>query len=122
MIPSRSDINIDDSLDEQWAEENFFEKSKQEAELMFRDNALRYTDDLYAMGPKALVFYLEAAVDYIVSDHSSEDSGAVSCPIRHRSEARAIRENKGSEDCRRSSRRRAITRRFPRRGGTTMFR
>ena len=78
-LPTASDINVHDSLDERHACEVFLGKSVEEAEVLFRENALFYQEDLMWMGPVAFRFYVEGVIRYIQSDASLGDSDAVSC-------------------------------------------
>jgi hypothetical protein len=78
-VPTASDINVYDSLDERSACMHFLGKSLAEAEGLFRDNALYYQEDLMFMGPVAFRFYVPAFISYIRSNHSTGDSDAVSC-------------------------------------------
>ncbi len=64
-VPSASEINVFDSLDERAAVRYFCGKSLREAEELFRSNSLAYADDLMWMGPKAFAYYLKAASNYI---------------------------------------------------------
>ncbi len=78
-LPTVADINVYDSLDEQVAVRHFAGKTLDEAEALFRDNALRYQEDLMFMGPVAFRFYVPAYVDYLRSEASSGDPDAVNC-------------------------------------------
>lgn len=78
-IPTESEINVYDSLDEQWAVKNFLGKSLQEAEQLFQENFLRYQEDLMWMGPVAFAYYVQAAISYLLSEHSDRDACAASC-------------------------------------------
>jgi hypothetical protein len=75
--PTREEINVYNSLDEQYACENFLGKSLDEAESLFRDNALGYLEDLMWMGPAAFRYYALAAIAYIRSDHSRGDNDGI---------------------------------------------
>ena len=76
-LPTRQDINLHDSLDERHACKIFLGKSIEEAEALFRENALFYHEDLMWMGPVAFRFYVGAAIRYIQSEAASGDSDAV---------------------------------------------
>ena len=67
-IPSRSDINVFDTLDERDACEHFLGKNIDEAEALFREDFLCYQEDLMWMGPRAFRYYVHAAINYIHSD------------------------------------------------------
>lgn len=71
MIPTREDINIHDSLDEQTACENFLGKNLDEAEFLFRNSNV--FEDLMWMGPVAFRYYVQAAIRYVESDVSVGD-------------------------------------------------
>lgn len=88
-LPTEGEINVLDTLDERRAVENFLGKDLEEARSLFRENFLRYQEDLMFMGPKAFQFYVQAAIDYLCDPAASEDSDAVSsfCSvIEHRLE------------------------------------
>lgn len=76
-LPTRDEINVYDSLDEQWACSRFLGKSLSEAGELFRENALSAFEDLMWMGPVAFRFYLVAGIDYLRSEEASEDADAV---------------------------------------------
>ena len=78
-VPTASDINIYDSLDERAACEHFLGKDLEEAEAMFRANALYYQEDLMWMGPVAFRYYVPAFIRYIHSDDSQGDADAINC-------------------------------------------
>lgn len=80
-LPTREEINVHNSLDEQTACADFFGKTITQAELLFRENALIYQEDLMFMGPVAFCYYLPAFVRYICGEHSINDSDAISCFI-----------------------------------------
>jgi hypothetical protein len=77
-LPTESEINVHNSLDEQVACRHFFRRSLGEAEALFRDNSLYYSEDLMYMGPVAFRFYVCAAIRYIRSSCSENDSDFVS--------------------------------------------
>lgn len=77
-IPTESQINVFDSLDERWAVKNFSGKSLDEAEALFRENFLHYQEALMWMGPVAFAFYAKAAMQYLLSAQSTGDSDAAS--------------------------------------------
>ena len=76
-FPSAKDINVHDSLDERHACKIFLGKSIEEAEALFRENALAYHEDLMWMGPAAFRFYVAAAIRYIRTETASGDPDAV---------------------------------------------
>lgn len=78
-LPTAKEINVRDSLDERCACEHFLGKTVEEAELLFRENALFYQEDLMFMGPVAFCYYVPAYIRYLKSEHSKDDSDAVNC-------------------------------------------
>jgi hypothetical protein len=66
-LPTRKDINVYGSLDEQTESEHFFGKDLQAAELLFREDCGSYCEDLMWMGIKAFQLYVTAAIRYLVS-------------------------------------------------------
>src|SRR5262245_60363255 len=90
--PTREEINVYDSLDEQSAVRHFLGKNLEEAEALFRENSLYYTEDLVWMGPVAFRYYIRAAIQYIRSDAAMGDSSVVSgvaCALKSRLEHEA---------------------------------
>jgi hypothetical protein len=77
--PSAKQINVNDSLDEQLACKHFLCKTVEQAELLFRENALYYQEALGWMGPVAFRYYIFAFIRYVQSEHSAGDADAVSC-------------------------------------------
>ena len=80
-LPTRQEINLFNSLDEQQACRNFLGKSLDEAESLFRQNALGYSDDLRWMGISAFRFYVIAYFQYLQSLEAEGDSDGVSCLV-----------------------------------------
>ena len=78
-LPTAEDINVHDSLDERHACRVFFGKSIAEAEALFRENALFYSEDLLWMGPVGFQFYLAAYINYLLSPASAGDSDGINC-------------------------------------------
>ena len=76
-IPTRTDINVYDSLDERSACERFLGKSLDEAETLFRQNTMGPIQDLLWMGPVAFRFYVRAAITYIESEYADGDSDSI---------------------------------------------
>lgn len=76
-LPTASDINVHDSLDERWAVGNFLGKTLEQAEELFRESAMTYQEDLQHMGPVAFRFYIPVFVSYLRSAASAGDSYAV---------------------------------------------
>ncbi len=88
-LPSERDISVFDSLDELHAVKVFLGKDLEQAESLFRENFIYYQEDLLFMGPKAFRFYVVAAINYLLSEHSSGNTDAAStfCSIiQHRLE------------------------------------
>jgi hypothetical protein len=75
-LPSLSDINVFDSLDERSAAEHFHGKDLRQAEDLFRDNFLCYQEDLMWMGPRAFYYYVQAAIAYLLGPDADGDSDA----------------------------------------------
>jgi hypothetical protein len=78
-LPTLTDINVYDSLDERSAVEHFLGKDVKQAEALFYDNFLYYQEDLMSMGPRAFCYYVEAALAYLLGPASNGDSDAVNC-------------------------------------------
>ncbi len=78
-LPTAKEINVHDSVDERRACKNFLGKSDEEAEALFRENALFYCEDLMWMGPAAFRFYIKAAIRYVQSEAASGDADAINC-------------------------------------------
>jgi len=74
-LPTYEDICPSDipTLDAEWAAKNFLGKTLADAEAMFRENFIHYTDDLTDMGTVAFEYYLPAAWNYITSEASRDD-------------------------------------------------
>lgn len=64
-VPTESEINIYDTLDEKRAVDHFLGKSVEQAEQLFIENSLKYQEDLMWMGPKAFYYYLESVLRYL---------------------------------------------------------
>ena len=69
-LPTRDEINVYDDLDGRWACKNFFGKTLEEAEALFRENPRR-DEDLLWMGPIAFRYYVQAAIRFIQSDEGA---------------------------------------------------
>lgn len=78
-LPTREEINVYNSLDEQSAEKHFLGKDLKQAKALFFDNFIYFQEDLLWMGPKAFCYYVDAAIAYLLSPDADEDSDAVSC-------------------------------------------
>jgi len=77
--PTREEIDVYHSLDGMTAWKHFRNKTLDQAEALFRENGLRYCQDLMWMGPKAFNFYLQAAYRYVQSGYSEGDSDMINC-------------------------------------------
>ena len=66
-------------LDVACARKNFFGISLQQAEELFRKNALSYQEDIVFMPFPCFRFYVHAYMDYLLSDASRGDSDGASC-------------------------------------------
>lgn len=75
-LPTREEINVHDDLDGRVACRNFFGKTLEEAEALFRENPSR-DEDLLWMGPIAFRFYVTAAIRFIQSDDSAFQVGFI---------------------------------------------
>lgn len=78
-VPTREEINVYDSPDERSASEHFLGKNLEEAEALFRENSLYYQEDLMFMGASAFRFYVQAAINYIMSESATGDDSIISC-------------------------------------------
>lgn len=67
-----------DNLDAEWAFKQFAGKSLQDAEIMFRENALYYQEDLISMPAVAFNCYAPVFAKYILSEHAESDSDGAS--------------------------------------------
>lgn len=70
-IPTREEINIYGSPEEEWACKNFLGKDLDEAERLFANSSCY--EDLTWMGPVAFRFYVQAADRYLRSEASAGD-------------------------------------------------
>lgn len=64
----------DDALDQIIAMRNFLGKDLEAAEAQFGENMLRYGEDLMFMGSPAFVYYVEAAIAYILSENAKSSA------------------------------------------------
>ncbi len=76
-LPTEEEINVFDSLDERVAVKHFLGKDLAQATSLFRENFLRYQEDLMWMGPIAFQFYVRAAIEYLLSEDADNDADAV---------------------------------------------
>ncbi|MFM1802113.1 MAG: hypothetical protein RJA81_1465 [Planctomycetota bacterium] len=75
-LPTESQINVFDSLDERCAVKHFFGKSLEEAKSLFQENFLYFQEDLMFMGPVGFAYYVQAAIEYLLSDAADGDADA----------------------------------------------
>jgi hypothetical protein len=68
MLPTASDINVFDSLDEQTALQNFLGLDHDQALERFQDNWYHFHEDLMHMGPVAFCYYVQDAYRYFEHD------------------------------------------------------
>lgn len=78
-VPTQSEINIYNSLDEMTACDHFLNKTIEQAEMLFIENSSYYQEDLMWMGPLAFNFYLQAVIRYLKSENSTGDSHLIDC-------------------------------------------
>lgn len=76
MLPTREEINVHDDLDGRVACQNFYGKTLEEAEALFREN-LRRDEDLLWMGPIAFRYYVQAAIRFIQSNEGAYQAGFI---------------------------------------------
>jgi len=72
-LPTETEINVFDSLDERCAVEHFLGKTREQAQALFREDFFRHNEYLMFMGPVAFRYYVRAAVDYLLG--AGEDLG-----------------------------------------------
>lgn len=73
-LPSESDFIVHGDLDERDACAHFLGKTLEEAEALFRESSVGAAQDSMWMGPVAFEYYLPAALAYLRSPESAEDS------------------------------------------------
>ena len=79
-LPTAKEINpIPEDLDGQFALRHFLGKNLEEAEALFRENSLRYQEDLMWMGAIAFRFYVQAVINYIHSESATGDADIINC-------------------------------------------
>jgi hypothetical protein len=79
-LPTAREINpVPEDLDGRCAERHFLGKTLEEAEALFREASIVYQEDLMFMGPVGFRFYVHAAIEYIRSDASTDDSDIINC-------------------------------------------
>lgn len=79
-IPTESDWGTieENNLDAECAFKQFAGKSLDDAEKMFRENALYYQEDLFSMPSIAFNCYAPVFAKYILSDYAESDSDGAS--------------------------------------------
>ncbi len=81
--PSEREINPHPGcLDGEYAVKMFLGKTQEEAEILFQENGLSRQEDLMYMGPVGFVFYFTAALRYLKSPMSADDSDFASSMTR----------------------------------------
>ncbi len=79
-LPTAREINpVPEDLDGKCAEKHFLGKTLEDAEALFREASIIYQEDLMFMGAVAFRFYVHAAIRYVRSEASTDDSDIVSC-------------------------------------------
>ncbi len=76
-IPYKNDINVFNSLDEQWAEKHFLGKNHDAATDLFAKNMISRCEDLMFMGPKAFNYYWKSAAKFFSDVAGRCDSDAL---------------------------------------------
>lgn len=78
-IPTASDISPSGglNLDERTALQHFLGKNQTEAEVLFRENPLHYSDDLIWMGLVAFKYYFPCFESYLRSPESEKDTDSL---------------------------------------------
>ena len=66
-----------ESLDERHTRQTFSGKTLEEAEELFRQNALFHGESLHWMGAAAFRYYVMAVISYLKSEHSKDDPDAI---------------------------------------------
>jgi hypothetical protein len=79
-IPTEADWrSVPWCLDIPYAYAHFFGKSLPEAVALFEDNAIYYEEDLVFMPRPCLDYYIDAYIEYLMSERSKADSDGASC-------------------------------------------
>lgn len=78
-LPTKSDINVYNSPDENTAIKHYYNKTLEEIEALYQEYGLTYCQDLMWMGPTAFSFYLQAVIRYLQSDNASGDADVINC-------------------------------------------
>ena len=80
QIPTELDwLNPYDNADIEWAKENFFGKTIEEAEELFVKNALHYQEAIMFMPSIPFRYYVHAYMNYLLGNRSESDTAAASC-------------------------------------------
>jgi len=80
-LPTRKDINPYGDLDGNSTEDKLFGKSLEDVVGMLEENSLYYQEMFMWMGAKAFIYYFPAALAYLSSNSSVEDSDFVNCML-----------------------------------------
>ena len=67
------------TLDEKWAFEKFNGKTQEEAQDLFKENAIYYQEALWHMNKIAFRYYIIPYINYLKTDDSKLDSDGASC-------------------------------------------
>lgn len=81
-IPSESDINVHDSLDERSALESLLGNSVDQAKPRFLENVLPYQEDLFAIGRRGATSTSWRRFPYLLSPNADGDSLAIDALYR----------------------------------------
>ena len=79
-IPTQADFKLaPQDLDGWHAWESFGGRTLDEAYAIFRENPVRYQEDLMWMAPKPFCFYLPIALRYLESEDARRDADIINC-------------------------------------------
>lgn len=79
-VPSETDWRSEPwDLDMPYAYKHFAGKSFEEAVELFKENALRYQEDVMFMPRACFPYYARAYMAYLMSENSVEDADGASC-------------------------------------------
>tara|TARA_R110002049_G_scaffold249194_1_gene423615 strand:- start:2689 stop:3213 length:525 start_codon:yes stop_codon:yes gene_type:complete len=79
-IPTENDWRSEPwDLDVPNAYKHFFGKSREEARMLFVENAIYYQEDVMFMPRRCFGYYLHSYIDYLMSDDARGDSDGASC-------------------------------------------
>lgn len=79
-IPTEEDWRSEPwGVDTPYAFKHFSGKSREEATVLFVENALHYQEDVAFMPTRCFRYYVHSYIDYLMSDDSRDDSDGASC-------------------------------------------